>query len=250
MQPVVHKVAGGPLYGASRLPWHDESVIIPGYMDGSTPEVHPATVFDASGWLEDATFWPAHLLAAAGARDAPASFDVDLADVDAMLDELQRMDRWPAFGVSVGDQNNIYLIWRNFDEDIGIDYVLAGEGFESSVVVAALEGHFVGPAWSWRELLDLAEQPDTRRSTAERLLILLPALGDADLPAAALDVVADAITAVGGSRNQIEIARQLLSASSRFWGAPLWLRRDGVSVCLGRHSLRGDPRIAVALGLH
>ncbi len=214
------------------------------------PEVDPGTIFDASGWLDDATFWPAHLLAAGGARDAPASFDVDLADVDAVLDELQRMDRWPAFAVSVGDRNNINLIWRNFDEDMGIDYVLTGEGFESSLVVAALEGGFVGPAWSWRELLDLAEQPDTRRSTAERLLILLPALGDADLPSTAVDVVADAVTAVGGSRNQIDIARQLLAASGRYWGATHWFRRNGVSVCLGEHSLRGDPRIAVALGLH
>jgi hypothetical protein len=225
-------------------------MVIPGYLDGFTPEVDPSTVFDASGWLDEAAFWPAFLLAAGGARDAPAAFDADLADVDAMLDELQRLDRWPAFALSVGDRHTIHLIWRNFDEDMGLDYVLIGAGDESSIVLAALEGSFVGPAWSWRELLDLAEQPGTHRSAAERLLLLLPATGDADLPSTAVEVVADAVTAVGGIRNQVKVARQLLAASSRFWGAPPWHRRDGVSVCLGEYSVRGDREIAVALGLH
>ncbi len=167
-----------------------------------------------------------------------------------MLDELQRLDQWPGFALSVGDRHTIHLIWRNFDEDMGLDYVLIGAGYESSIVVAALEGSFIGPAWSWPELLDLAEQPDRHRSASERLLLLLPAMGDADLPSTAVEVVAGAVTAVGGSRNQVEVARQLLAATSRFWGAPQWQRGDGVSVCLGEYSVRGSLRIAVALGLH
>jgi hypothetical protein len=229
--------------------WHDGLMIIPGYLDGFIPDVDPSTVVDATGWLDDPTFWPAHLLTVGGAKDAPGAFDVDLADLDAMLDELQRPDRWPAFTLSVGDRHEIHLIWRNFDGDAGADYLITRPGSDTSIVVAALEGHFIGPAWSWRELLTIAGRPDPRRSVAERLLILLPAMGDTDLPPAAVTLVAAAVTAVGGSRNQVEVARQLLAAGGRFWGATPWHHRDGISICLGGHSRRGDRRIAEALGL-
>ncbi|HZE32474.1 MAG TPA: hypothetical protein VE198_13680 [Actinoallomurus sp.] len=51
-----------------------------------------------------------------------------------------------------------------------------------------------------------ADQPDGERGPAERLLLLLPAVGDAGLPADAADLVTAAVTAAGARRQQQEIA--------------------------------------------
>ncbi|WP_164842667.1 hypothetical protein [Actinoplanes solisilvae] len=46
----------------------------------------------------------------------------------------------------------------------------------------------------------VAAQTDSERTQAERLLLLLPAVGDADLPLDAEESVATAFTEVGGRR--------------------------------------------------
>jgi hypothetical protein len=112
------------------------------------------------------------------------------------------------------------LLFRNFEGDAGWDYLLQPEGTDTVITLAALEGHFQGPALSWRDLVVVASQPDRTRSGAERLLLLLPAMGDANLPDEAEQLIAASLTAVGiRQRHQREVAHELLTASRRFWGA-------------------------------
>lgn len=64
------------------------SVIIPGYLDGYQPAVDPATLLDATAWLDQPAVSPALLRALGGARTAIDAFDVDPAEIDAPLDQL------------------------------------------------------------------------------------------------------------------------------------------------------------------
>jgi hypothetical protein len=112
----------------------------------------------------------------------------------------------------------LYVLFRDFEGDAGWDYLLQPAGTDAVVMLAAIEGHFRRPAYSWRDLVLVANQPDPTRSAAERLLP--PAMGDADLPADAEQLIAAAFVAVGGRQQyQREVSRELLGASRRFWGA-------------------------------
>ena len=63
---------------------------------------------------------------------------------------------------------------------------------------------------------------------AAGVLLLLPAVGDADLPHDAEELVAAAVTAVGGEwRYRREVAGGPMTASRRFWDAPAWTDHAG-----------------------
>ncbi|BCJ67617.1 hypothetical protein GCM10009779_68590 [Polymorphospora rubra] len=70
-------------------------VTLPGYLDGYQPPVDASVLVDATAWLDDPVFWPALLWSVGGSPTAVEGFDVDPADVDAMLSEMHRPDRWP-----------------------------------------------------------------------------------------------------------------------------------------------------------
>ncbi|MEV0397142.1 hypothetical protein [Polymorphospora rubra] len=216
-------------------------VTLPGYLDGYQPPVDASVLVDATAWLDDPVFWPALLWSVGGSPTAVEGFDVDPADVDAMLSEMHRPDRWPVVSLHLGGGHLAHLVWRNFPDDSGWDYLITLPDADAPVPVAALEGHFRGPALSWRELVTVAGGAGSAPDAARRLLVLLPAMGDAHLPAQATEVVA-ALTALGCQRRQAEIADELLAASGRFWGAAEWGDWDGVPVCLGTHSDRGFGR--------
>ncbi|MEV7228684.1 MULTISPECIES: hypothetical protein [Polymorphospora] len=215
---------------------------LPGYLDGYQPPVDASVLVDATAWLDDPVFWPALLWSVGGSPTAVEGFDVDPADVDAMLSEMDRPDRWPVVSLHLGDGHLAHLVWRNFPDESGQDYLVTLPDVDEPVLVAALEGNFRGPALSWRELATVAAGAGSAPDAARRLLVLLPAIGDAHLPAQATEVVAGALAALGCHRRQAEIADELLAASERFWGAIEWGDRDGVPVCLGSHSDRGFGR--------
>jgi hypothetical protein len=108
---------------------------------------------------------------------------------------------------------------------------------EPMMKLAALEGHFRGPALSWSELVAAANQDDGQLSPAARLLLLLPAAGDIDTPGDARDLVAAAVTSVSASRQQVSVASELLN-SHGYWTPCPWTIRDEVPVCAGPHSYR------------
>lgn len=213
-------------------------MIIPGYLDGYEPPVQPCPLIDGTAWTRDEVFWPGFLYTVGGSRSAAHAFDVDPGDLDVFVTEFLRRDRWPVFSLPLAGGTSAYVVSRNFEGDEGVDYLLTSPGSEAATTRAALEGHFRGPGLSWAEVVAAAGQPDADRGPAERLLLLLPAVGDADLPGDAVDVVAAAVASVGATGHVQDVASELLTASKRYWDACPWADVDGVSVCLGAHSLR------------
>lgn len=219
-------------------------------MRGFRPPADPGVLAEPALWLDERYFWPAFLVSFGGAKSAATAFDADPADVEEHLEELHRRDCWPFLTVRLAHGHRLQLLFRNYEGDSGWDYLLQPAGSDALVTFAALEGGFHGPGLSWPELIVAAGQADPDRGSAERLLLLLPALGDADLPDDAADQVAAAFTAVGGlPQHRHAVAGELLTASDRFWGHPAWVDFGDRLVCLGRHSPRdpGAPAERLAL---
>jgi len=214
-------------------------VLIAGYLDQYQPPVDPNILLDATAWLDQPAAWPALLWALGGARAAIEAFDVDPADVDVLLDRLGAAERWPVFTINLDNGHGIYLVWRNFEDVSGWDYLLAGRDFADPVALAQLDGHFRGPGMCWAEVVKVANQAPAPLDRARRLLLLLPMLGDADLPIESTNLVSAALAQVGAQRNQDTVAAELLAGSRRFWGNPSWDEHNGFTICLGHHSFRG-----------
>jgi hypothetical protein len=77
------------------------------------------------------------------------------------------------------------------------------------------------------------------------------ALGDVSLPHHAAEQVATAFTAVGGRRqHRYDVAGELLAASDRFWGAPVWTEHTDLPVApaITVHAARRHYRIVSRRG--
>jgi hypothetical protein len=64
------------------------------------------------------------------------------------------------FSLPHAHRNRLHIIMRNFEGDAGVDYVLETSAGDKSIDLAALEGHFRGPALAWSELMVAAQQSD------------------------------------------------------------------------------------------
>jgi hypothetical protein len=98
-------------------------------------------------------FWPAFLHTVGGSKSAVHAFDNDLADVSALLDELLNPQAWPVLSVRLQRGHLLHIVMRNFPDDAGVDYVIAPANGGQHIPLAAMEGHFRGPALSWPELV-------------------------------------------------------------------------------------------------
>jgi hypothetical protein len=212
-------------------------VILSGYLDGWEPPILQSPLVDGSEVMSNDLFWPAFLFTAGGAASAPNAFDTDPADLNEFIDTLLDPSGWPVFSIPLAEHSRLRIIMRNFDDDSGVDYVLDPGTGGASIPLAALEGHFRGPALAWPELVAAAQQPDQNHTPAERLLLLLPACADSDLPNMAVDMVAQALTAVGAQSSVRQLSAELLN-SHRYWTPCQWATVDDVLVCLGSHAYR------------
>jgi hypothetical protein len=202
------------------------------YLAGFDPPPDPAVLTDANGWIADPEFWPSYLLVAGAAETAPLSFDADPADIEQYAEALHAADCWPYLTVDLHKGHRLHILYRNYEDDPGLDYLLQPAGAETLIEVATLEGHFRGPALAWSELETFAGAPWA-------LLLLLPLMGADDRPAGAEGRVSAALTAVGVRRNRRKLARELITPGNQMWGPVEWVEKAGSLVCLGRHSVRG-----------
>jgi hypothetical protein len=201
---------------------------------------------DGSYLLGDPAFWALHLgiPGAGGFGDLEEAFGVDIVEAEELDDRMLDHDHWPVFTVPLHSKGNIHIIYRNLDGDMGVDYVLAHPDWPHDLRLAAAEGCFIGPALSWPELSTIAGQPptstdDTLVDAASRLLILLPALGDADLPDDAIPTVAAALSEVTTSPEPARIAKLLLHNNGAYWKPATWQQlSNGAMVCDEPHSRR------------
>ncbi|MFI6336478.1 hypothetical protein [Streptomyces sp. NPDC050535] len=219
-----------------------------------------------------AGFWPAYFLPGWDEfMEEPELFGADEADVDAATEALySAREVWPAYRIPLAGGHLLWTVHRNFPDDPGTDYLITHPDWDRDAPLASLEGHFSGPGLSWPELVAVADSAPARaegvRDPALRLLLLLPAFGDADVPVAeAVSRIAGALTAVGvAARAAPAVARRLLDHP--FWDGPTWETRgesplsggtagpSPLAVCDGQYSPRvlplylgGDPAHAHAL---
>ncbi|WP_432981895.1 hypothetical protein [Dactylosporangium sp. CA-233914] len=212
-------------------------MILPGYLDGWQPSFDRSPLIDGAPLIHQPLFWPAFLYTVGGAASAPDAFDADPADLDVLIDELCNPARWPVFTLPLGNHTLLRIVMRNHPDDAGVDYLL-DRGDDTPVLhLAALEGHFKGPALSWPELASTIEDTGDGHAAVDRFLLLLPAFGDTDTPAAAHRLVTHVVTTVGAIRDQPTLAAQLLE-NRRYWAPSTWTTVNDVLVCLGPYSPR------------
>jgi hypothetical protein len=183
-------------------------------------------------------FWPAFLYTVGGSASAPRAFDVDPADVNDLIDAFLDEHTWPVFSLRLAAVSRVHVVMRNLPDDGGVDYVLDPGTGGDAIPLAAMEGHFRGPALAWPELVTAAQQPDSDHTPAQRLLLLLPACADRDRPGDATRTVAGALTAVGATSHARTAAEELLN-SPRYWTSDCaWTTVDDALICLGSHAYR------------
>ncbi|NGM14251.1 hypothetical protein [Verrucosispora sioxanthis] len=141
------------------------------------------------------------------------------------------------FSLPLVEPRRLHVIMRNVEDEGGIDYVLDPGTGDASIPLAAMEGHFRGPAFTWPKVVAAAHQPDPNHTPAERLLLLVPACAESSCPHEAVDLVAEALAAVGARSGVRQISEELLN-SRRYWTPCRWEYVDDVLVGLGPHTYR------------
>ncbi|MEU6777623.1 hypothetical protein ABZ912_00365 [Nonomuraea angiospora] len=194
---------------------------------------------DGSYLLDDPVFWALHVLqiGVIGLTDIEEAFGVDLVYAEELENQIFDDDHWPVFTVPLRSTGSIHIIYRNLDGDMGLDYVLTHPDLPHDLGLAAVAADFIGPGMSWPELITIANQPPaagdrTLLDAAGRLLILLPALGDADLPDTAVPTVAAALSELTTSPDPDHIAEILLHNDKAYWRPATWEQlSNGATVC-------------------
>jgi hypothetical protein len=196
--------------------------------------VGPGILSDGSWLLDRPEFWAQMLDGWAETELVEAVLDRS-PDPMELWDEVGASDRWPVLRLGAGDSDLAVILWRGHDHEGGLDFVVLPHGTGRCLSVASVEGHGWGPGLAWPEALRLVDR-GTLGTPAQRLLLLQPAIGDADAPATAAALLADALIAVCAPDAEpavaLETARQLLDHTAR------WSRQDGVLVCDAGNSPR------------
>ncbi|MGW6394693.1 hypothetical protein ACWFR1_30240 [Streptomyces sp. NPDC055103] len=150
-------------------------------------------------------FWAAYLMWLSRTEEdddtTPEWFGVDGADADAAWEALSDEDRWPVFRIPFAGRHSVTVLGCNMPDDPATEYLITHPAWGRHGHLATVGGHQAGPGLSWRELHHIARTPDLEvpgvHSSYARLLLLLPALGDRDLPEVARDVLGNALV-LGG----------------------------------------------------
>ncbi|MEU6488583.1 hypothetical protein [Streptomyces sp. NPDC046887] len=225
------------------IPGHERSTPsrpggIPGY-DGGPLTHHPE-------YLDEPLFWLGHLGSCA-AHDPQAQellFGADYEAAEAFHGRLWERADWPVFTVPLAAGHRLHIVYRTLEGDGGIDYLLHHPSWPEAELLASDDGHFSGPGLSWPELAEAAGSELPGGCTGDpdaRLLLLLPALGDHDIPEAAVARLAAALRARTGTQAPPEeVATALLAGQGRP-GPAVWTvygDGEGVRVNDGAYSRR------------
>ncbi|MDX3094592.1 hypothetical protein PV417_08475 [Streptomyces sp. ME19-03-3] len=183
-------------------------------------------------------FWANHLLqwCAAGPdgeRPAPEWFGDDGADADALAEVLYDERARPVLRVPLADGHRAVVVFRNFADDPGLDFLLTHPCWARAETLLSYDGERGGPGLGlgWRRLLHVAETvpdagPDEGLSDPDvRLLLLLPLLEDGRRHARqAVPRIAGALRAVGAPEETAALAARCLvdGTADEVWHDPAW----------------------------
>ncbi|OKI37396.1 hypothetical protein A6A28_32335 [Streptomyces sp. CB03578] len=210
-------------------------------------------------------FWAVSLMWLCGPGDERGEpefewFGADEADVDAACEALMEEERWPVFRIPFGDGHTVVVVHRNDPDDCGnLYFVTHPEWGGWHGHLATISPHQAGPGLSWGELIHIAANPDLTapgiHDPTVRLLLLLPILGDVDLPPEAANTVSLALTRTGmQADNASRVAEMILR--NPIWEPAQWDFRAGSPLSGGEHAfvqgllectVTGSPRFGVQL---
>ncbi|MFI9366589.1 hypothetical protein ACIG5E_36900 [Kitasatospora sp. NPDC053057] len=203
---------------------------------------------------DEPAFWLAHLLLVPGHDvEEPEAYGVAREAYDAMVERLFDAEA-PTLLLRVPFRqgHTACVVYQNFEDESDTDFLVHHPDWGRLGFLGQFGPHGSGPGLSWPELVNLARSEgdpgaDGLRDQAQRFLLLLPALGDADTPLEeARRTVAEALAAVGFRPDVVvEFAAQLLGEPER---KPRWfLTPDSpIPVCSSHYSPRQIP---LALGI-
>ncbi|MER6979794.1 hypothetical protein [Streptomyces carpinensis] len=174
-------------------------------------------------------FWAAYLMWLSQTEEydpVPEWFGVDGADADAAWDALSDENRWPVFQIPFAGGHTAVVLGYNLPDDPGTEYFITHPEWERHGHLATVGGHHAGPGLSWRELTHIARTPDHNapgvHAEHARLLLLLPTLGDQDMPEEAADVVGDALARAGVPAALASGLAEALLADHPLWEPAEW----------------------------
>lgn len=196
--------------------------------DGKQPP-SPALLYDAWSLMDHGGFWPAHFYDVIDDEDLIAGvWRVGPDVVEEMGNRLTDPATWPLFEVDLGAGSVLAVIYRNFEDELGIDYLVSAGHDGEWIEIASIEGHFRGPGLSWPELSSVSrrQRADHRART---LLLLAPILGDIEAEQHVQEI-ADAIRACGGS-GDVETLATAIASENRYFEAARWSTTPDGSVC-------------------
>lgn len=200
----------------------------------------------------DPAFWLAHLLLTMGdPGEAVEPYGVDTSVYDEMVERLGDHEQpWPVLRVCFGGGHTAYAVYANWEDQNDVDFFVRHPSWGRLGHLGQCGADEAGPGLSWTELLALAastqEHGEGLTNPSERLLLLLPMLGDADMPAEARAIVASALSHCG-IRATDDLATTLLGEPDST-SEPHWTRTadNPIAVCSSPYSPRQVP---LALGI-
>lgn len=202
-------------------------------------------VVDGLPLLAEPEFWAAHLVEMYDGSQVE-SFGVDPADVEGMLERLSDKTAWPMFRIPLAGGHSIVLHYNSGEEYTSTDcFIVHPDWGTNDLVLASTDEDRIGPGLCWAELAALLPAPEGEDGVTDpqaRLLLLLPVLGDTNVPAEAVTLVREALTAQGAPDDCEGLARSLLQGHP-MWGAAPWSfdEDERAWVCAGEHSPREYP---------
>ncbi|WP_256123069.1 hypothetical protein [Streptomyces sp. LUP47B] len=174
-------------------------------------------------------YWAAYLMWLCETEDDepdPAWFGADEADADAAYEGLANQERWPVFRIPFSEGHSAVVLARNLADDAGTEYLVTHPSWDRLGHLATLDGHQAGPGLSWRELIHIARTTELAapgvHDPSARLLLLLPALGDSDLPTDAADVLRGALTWAGAPETETHRLIDALLLDHPYWKPAGW----------------------------
>ncbi|WP_338779976.1 hypothetical protein [Streptomyces sp. DG1A-41] len=199
-------------------------------------------------------FWLAHLLLTVGdPSEDPQRYGVDAAAYEEMAERLSDPEEpWPVLRASLAGGHTAYVVYANFEDVNNVDFFVRHPDWGRLGYLGQCGADDAGPGLSWTELTTLAAStPDhgeglTDRS--QRLLLLLPMLGDAEIPNEAHGTVTLALIHCGVPSDAArELATSLLGEPEPGEG-PRWTATadNPIAVCSSPYSPR---RVPLALGI-
>ncbi len=219
------------------------------------PEYANADLVQGDDLALGPAFWLAHLLLTMGdPGDAPEAYGVTTAAYDSMVERLSDVGRpWPVFRIPFGGGHTVLVTYASHEDENSVDFVVRHPGWGRTGYLGSIGPSYSGPGLSWQELTTIAEySPDGGTEPglsdpAQRLLLLLPMLGDAATPREVTQVVTRALIRCGISAEAAPgFADNLVGPDGN--QQHTWSVGPGnpIPVCSSRGSARQVP---IALGI-